>query len=135
VNTRERIRALLRRPVVAFAVIAGVFMLLFPNFGPKNVTFQYRLPPEGCASNLMIAAYEGEGLARSSKHHVQGLRSFEHSFLLPKGDYELRVSLGCEDSDAEAEVSRRIALDQHETLSFDLGAFCPCRSGPGRGPG
>src|SRR5437763_15404944 len=88
---------LLTRPAVALAIIVGAFMLLFPNWGPRDLALFVRLPPERCASEITASAFSGEVLARSLKRPIHGEPDLTSTFSLPRADYRLVVELACAD--------------------------------------
>jgi hypothetical protein len=113
----------LKRPRNFFILIAMALLLLFPKLGPSDVKFRHLLP--ACASQITVTAFDGTERVRSFSHLIAGQRQLEHTFLLPKGEYLLRVELEC-GGGRTAEVERTLMLDKAGTVELDLERECSC---------
>jgi hypothetical protein len=119
---------ILTRPIVALAIFVGVFVVMFPNWGPRDLSLYVRLPPSSCASELTASAYPAgsDVLARSTKRPLDGARDLEATFSLPRAEYRVIVELGCSDGRPAQSVERTVDVHQHAELSLDLSRKCPC---------
>jgi hypothetical protein len=133
ISFRDRpvVRFLLR-PAVAFAVMVLLFMILFPNFGSKEITVSARVPERRCASALTVYAYKDGELARRASRAIGDSRDMEIAFSLPKGEYALEVELDCDSGGAVTAAKEMIVLNETDQLSFDLSRKCPCESSGAR---
>lgn len=121
----ERAQRLLRRPLVSALFVAALASLVFPRLQPRELTLTERLPPRGCVKALEVAAFDGENLVRASRHLIVDQLEVRHVFLLPKGEYRLRLDLGCARGATRA-IERTLTLEESRSVDFDLSNDCPC---------
>jgi hypothetical protein len=114
----------LRRPKMILLVAVVLVLLLYERAGPKEVIFYHAVP--ACGSRLVATAFLGREKMRSSTHHIERASTIEHAFLLPKGEYLLRLELECKDGELHQE-ERTLMLENDGSLDFDFSRKCsPC---------
>jgi hypothetical protein len=117
---------ILTRPIIAFAIMVGLFMLLFPNWGSRDLSVFYRLPPTSCASEVALSAFQGDALAHDLRLPIDGQKSVQATISLPRASYRIEVELGCPNGPSKRVAERSVDLHESQELSFDLSNKCPC---------
>jgi hypothetical protein len=116
----------LTRPAVALLIAVALFGVLFPSWGPRDLTLDYRLPSSGCAEDITASAYSEGVLTHSLKIPIGERRSLESVLSLPRAEYRVAIELGCSDGRLFSVAERRVDVHEHTELSFDLSKQCPC---------